>query len=103
MSCLARGCPPPAPGTRRSHCAACHETFSGLTAFDRHQTIDDRTICHPPIHRGLTQRPDGVWRLPGERPEWPGPHSEDNENGLTGVSAPNETGEVLRGAQEAAL
>jgi hypothetical protein len=89
MSCLTHGCPPPAPGSRRSHCAACHQTFSGLTAFDRHQTLDrTRTgypvICLPPTEfTNLIQRPDGVWRLPGEVPDGVFPLSGDDRDGRT--------------------
>lgn len=66
MNCATLGCPVPRERTRRSHCARCHRTFSGVTAFDRHQTSGG---CQDPAERGLVQRPDGIWRFPGE---WPG-------------------------------
>jgi len=28
------------PGTRISHCSACHETFTGIEAFDAHRRAD---------------------------------------------------------------
>lgn len=31
-------CPNRWGGLRTAHCAACHNTFTGLTAFDRHRT-----------------------------------------------------------------
>lgn len=30
-------CPSTWAGLRTSHCAACHETFTGLAAFDKHR------------------------------------------------------------------
>ena len=36
-------------GNRTGHCSACHRTFSGLAAFDGHQTIERGTVtCHDP-------------------------------------------------------
>lgn len=35
-SCTAR-CPSLAPGSRLSHCSACHETFGGIRGFDLHR------------------------------------------------------------------
>jgi hypothetical protein len=35
-------------GNRAGHCSQCHQTFSGITAFDAHQaTRDGRVICTP--------------------------------------------------------
>ena len=38
-------CPNHWGGLKTAHCAACHETFTGLTAFDKH-----RTGSHTPQH-----------------------------------------------------
>jgi hypothetical protein len=101
-TCLALRCPPPSTGSRRSHCAGCHHTFSGLSAFDRHQTLNGGNICHAPDARGLIRRPDGVWRLPGEMPNGVFPPSGVSENGLAGASvgteAHGEAGEAQEGS-----
>ena len=58
-------------GNRTGHCAKCHETFEGLTAFDAHQTLteDGSVICAPPASvkvGGQSLRlVDGTWRGPG--------------------------------------
>lgn len=40
------------------HCAACHHTFIGVSAFDRHQHLNDagRSVCLDPADE---QREDG--------------------------------------------
>lgn len=39
-------------GNRTGHCASCHRTFSGVSAFDRHQTIvDGKSACLDPATR----------------------------------------------------
>jgi hypothetical protein len=36
-------------GNKTGHCSGCHRTFTGIKAFDRHQTIDvGRVTCHDP-------------------------------------------------------
>ena len=37
-------------GETGGHCAGCCRSFRGLTAFEMHQTLDERgrTICHDP-------------------------------------------------------
>jgi hypothetical protein len=49
-------------------CAACGESFSGVTSFDRHQDRDyTRTpavICRPPAERGLERNKHGRWSFP---------------------------------------
>lgn len=36
-------------GNRTGHCSGCHETFDGIEAFDRHQTVPDgRVVCADP-------------------------------------------------------
>lgn len=52
-------------GNRTSHCSQCHETFEGITLFDRHQVRRDGVIvCLDP------QALDGA-RLVGDT--WRGP------------------------------
>jgi len=46
-------------------CSACGLIFTGVTAFDRHQTGIDPVVCHDPVSRGLELRPGGVWGKPG--------------------------------------
>ena len=40
-------------GVERSHCGGCHETFTGLTAFERHRK---GLRCNPPTEVGLVAR-----------------------------------------------
>lgn len=54
-------------GNRTGHCAKCHQTFEGLSLFDRHQTLnDDGSVnCRDGAdmtykHETLTNA-DGVW------------------------------------------
>jgi hypothetical protein len=102
-TCLERGCPAPGIGSRRAHCSGgCHHTFSGLSAFDRHQTLDGGSHCHDPAARGLVQRPDGVWRLPGERPEGLISRNGDDGDGRNPVTLGASEGQGVQGAQEAA-
>lgn len=36
-------------GNRTGHCSGCHRTFSGVTAFDAHQRMqDERSVCLDP-------------------------------------------------------
>lgn len=52
-------------GAGRSHCGGCHETFSSLTAFERHRR---GLRCNDPADSGLEAReqPWGVlWGQPG--------------------------------------
>lgn len=64
-------------GARRSHCPACHETFSSESAADRHRVgkhgVDRR--CVDPATVGLVAReqPWGTcWGLPGDpNRTWP--------------------------------
>jgi hypothetical protein len=52
-------------GLQTSGCRGCGEVFTGLSAFDRHR---NRGKCLAPGSVSLVQRPDGIWRLPGEYP-----------------------------------
>lgn len=37
-------------GNRTGHCSACHRTFDGVEAFDRHQTTHNGVVtCHDPL------------------------------------------------------
>ena len=45
-------------GYNTSHCSSCHETFTGLSAFDRHRTGSHAAgtrKCLPPADVGLAQ------------------------------------------------
>lgn len=51
-------------GAERSHCGGCDQTFTGLTAFERHRK---GMRCNPPGDVGLVARdkPYGtLWGLP---------------------------------------
>lgn len=55
-------------GTAKAHCAAsgCHRTFSTVSNFDRHRTIDgERGACRDPQDIGLIDR-DGIWGMPSD-------------------------------------
>lgn len=54
-----------------AHCAGCHQTFSGLTLFDRHRSIvGEHGRCYiPAVLVGRSGAPlcefrDGMWRFP---------------------------------------
>ena len=59
-------------GNLTGHCTKCHETFEGVSLFDRHQHTgpDGRTICTNPADITLgkaetrLEQVDGVWRGP---------------------------------------
>lgn len=68
MSCRAT-CIQPSP--TNAHCSACHHTFSGVTAFDRHRRGG---ACLRPLAIGLHADRKGVWRMAGINPvarDWP--------------------------------
>lgn len=62
-------------GLSTCHCAGCHQTFTSVTAFDKHQEIQDgRVICTAPatlfrrdgttpVFAVIRETPDGspVW------------------------------------------
>jgi len=68
-------------GNRTGHCSGCHRTFSGIAAFDAHQTVPEgRIVCRDPgtltTHSGAakwrTYRDECgalVWRSAVELPE----------------------------------
>lgn len=75
-------------GNRTGHCSGCHETFSGLSAFDAHQSVvDDRNVCKKPENAGLVARPDRnipdlmIWGQKGAPPGeiWGTPDTEEEE------------------------
>jgi hypothetical protein len=49
-------------------CPACSEAFTGLGAFDRHQSIaygtESPVTCHDPAERGLVKQASGRWGFP---------------------------------------
>ncbi len=52
-----------------SHCARCHQTFSSLTLFDRHQDVDygrqPAVLCRAPLSAlGLVRDLGGTWCTP---------------------------------------
>lgn len=53
-------------GLRAGHCAECHRTFSGITAFDAHRSYDH---CKDPAAVGLVDRA-GIWGRPGDDTRW---------------------------------
>ena len=70
-TCAQLSCPPPH-GRAECHCAACHLTFSGVSAFDLHQKLDGGLACLPPSSRGLVRydrHGRTVWGWP-ERGGW---------------------------------
>jgi hypothetical protein len=58
-------------GNRTGHCAKCHETFEGITVFDKHQRMneDGSVTCRNPADVLISKQPlrlvDGTWRGPG--------------------------------------
>lgn len=62
-------------GRSRSHCPACHETFSGESAADKHRTgrYGGERRCLLPSEAGLIAKPKPwgtLWALPGSVPEF---------------------------------
>lgn len=68
-------------GHRIEHCTACHETFTGTTAGDKHRTGDHavssgptrRRCLTPPEMRGkgMAQNARGQWKSTAEaNPRW---------------------------------
>jgi hypothetical protein len=57
-----------APTPAQCHCSACHETFSGITLFDRHRRNGE---CRRPGDLGIElRRIRGVWRYAEPRPSF---------------------------------
>jgi hypothetical protein len=58
---------------RHAHCVneGCHRTFTGPSAFDKHQTGYDPVVCLDPTTVGLERKPSGLWGYPPpENPHW---------------------------------
>ena len=69
------GCSARWAGLAPAHCTACHETFGGVTGFDRHRRAGNgRGRCLHPTEvvgkdgQALLVLRDGVWRNPEQRP-----------------------------------
>ena len=65
----------PAHGDTTCHCSACHQSFAGLNAFDRHRTGGTCTTPDPaPTENGVGWSIDheGVWHWGEQRTvtEW---------------------------------
>lgn len=54
-------------GMNTCHCAGCHNTFSGLTAFDHHRHYNK---CVDPRDRNLVVGKRGYWGSPSSDSEW---------------------------------
>lgn len=67
----ARGCVWKQRGNVTGHCAKCHETFEGISLFDRHQVCneDGSVTCQDPAGLKIKGVPvtlrEGSWRGPG--------------------------------------
>lgn len=53
-------------------CRNCNTEFSALSAFDKHQYIDNdgKVQCKPPADCGLVQQRTGKWGQPGPDRHW---------------------------------
>ena len=61
-------------GFKTAHCSACHETFTTVTAFDKHRAgshASDTRNCLPPASVGLVNanRAYPCWTRPNTREE----------------------------------
>lgn len=61
------GCPSTWTGLSRAHCSACHLTFTGVSAFDRHRGADGECLLPPNL--GMVLREGGIWGAPAMTPE----------------------------------
>jgi len=61
-------------GANTGHCAACHHTFTGITAFDQHRDGSHARgrYCVPPEDAGLvpSSRAYPCWAIPGTNDFW---------------------------------
>lgn len=71
-TCAQRGCPGVQGGA--CHCGRCHQTFTGVTAFDEHQRLTGVGVaCLDPeaTRDGAGRGRFAVWRvLAGGQPVW---------------------------------
>ena len=68
-----RGCTPECRKVtgRACHCGACHISFTGLTAFDKHRVGDvEHRVCSEPGAVGLELNAHGLVGFPGGRPNY---------------------------------
>lgn len=51
------------PGSSRCVCMACWDGFNSVTAFERHQVLDDEgnAVCRDPARLGMVRNADGWW------------------------------------------
>ncbi len=67
-------CPNRWTGHNTAHCPTCHQTFTGITAFDRHRTGSHTTgrTCLPPTQAGLADagRNYPCWGHPTTDKRW---------------------------------
>lgn len=77
-------------GLSTGHCPACHRTFTGITAFDKHRTGShtEGRSCLDPETVGLVDagRAYPCWGFPGGSDRW--------GEGGSGVHRTAETGET---------
>lgn len=90
-------CPSRWGGYNTAHCGACHETFTGITAFDKHRAgshAQGTRHCVPPQEVGLipSDRTYLCWGLEGSKP----PIVQISEP-LSGSARIDDTGEALSG------
>lgn len=65
-------------GLAMCHCSLCHETFSGVTTFDRHIRGSSNTYhVHPPEVLKKNGEPALVLRTTGATPTWVDPKERD--------------------------
>lgn len=64
-------------GNRAAHCGGCHETFTGITAFDAHQSWPKGStptgLCRLPADAGLEPRQQSwgvLWAMPNTGEQW---------------------------------
>jgi hypothetical protein len=67
MNCSQRGCPNPTGA--ECHCSGCHETYSGITLFDAHQSWTPFK-CNPPAADLGASRSDGTVLVQNNRGTW---------------------------------
>lgn len=59
--CSRSGCAAPRPTPSQAHCTVCHETFGGVTGFDKHRKDG---WCQNPASVDLVADDRGIWRWP---------------------------------------
>lgn len=61
-------------GTRSAHCAACHETFTSASGFDRHRVggacVDPAGVGLVPRAARSTETRGTAWRFPASGHEY---------------------------------